>query len=427
MGQKMIVTNSEVFDGSGSEPVADLAVVVEGDRIADVIGVNEVPSEGDQIILDLPGTTLLPGLIDMHVHLCNWSAPAAVASDPVPLTAHAAANARVTQRAGITTVRDVGSPWGIGVAIRDSVARGETLGSKVIATGHLICMTGGHGTELGHPRTFSREADGPDDCRKAVREEISAGADWIKVALDGARTVPGKSIVEFTQSEVAVIVDEAHRLGVRVACHVFLPASAAMALKAGVDTIEHGLHLTEENVAGMAEQGIVLVPTIRLPLHIIEIKEQLEAVNEYGAVAVRHATAALPTHAASFKRALAAGVTIAAGTDTSSFVGGIDSLVSDLDYMVELGMTPTEALLSATSTAAKTLDMAGDIGTIAPGAVADLLICKGAPTNDIRALDDVMLVMQDGETVVAAPEITAAAAGVAPLAGLGSGRLPLSA
>ncbi|MBS1878892.1 MAG: amidohydrolase family protein [Actinobacteria bacterium] len=409
MSQRIILTGADVFDASGAPPAADLAVVVEGDRIVDLVATSSLPDEGDHLTIELPaGSTLLPGLIDMHVHLCDWAAPMDIAADPARLAIHATANARVTQLSGITTVRDVGSAFNIGPAVRDAVNRGAVMGSRVVAASRLICMTGGHGSELGANGTFAREANGPDDCRKAVREEIKAGVDWIKVALDGARAVPGKRVLEFTQPELDAVVDEAHRLGVQVACHIFLPETAAMAIEAGVDTVEHGLELSEENVRGLADRGIVLIPTIRLPLHIIDLGQKMLDMGDYGAQAMRHAEEALPTHAASFQRALAAGVTVAAGTDTSSFVGGIDSLVSDLEYMVELGMSPTEALLSATSVSARTLEKEGEIGTIAAGALADILVVEGQPSEDVSALNKVRLVIQDGRVVVAEPNLAPA-------------------
>ncbi len=411
MSNRTILTGAQVFDATGDDPRPDAAIVLEDDRIVEVVAEGTLPDEGDHRTIALPaGSTALPGLIDMHVHLCDWAAPMDLARDPARLALHAAASARTTQRAGITTVRDVGSAFDIGVAVRDAVDRGETLGSRVVACSRLICMTGGHGSELGWNGSFAREANGPDDCRKAVREEIKTGVDWIKVALDGARAVPGKRVLEFTQPELDAIVDEAHRLGVRVACHIFLPETAAMAIEAGVDTVEHGLELSDENVRGLAEQGIVLVPTIRLPRHIIDLGQRMLDMGDYGVQAMRHATEALPTHAASFQRALAAGVTVAAGTDTSSFVGGIDSLVSDLEYMVELGMTPAEALRSATSVAAETLEKAGEIGTLVPGALADLVVVGGTPTDDVSALHDVRLVVQGGRVVAGDPQLVAAAA-----------------
>lgn len=408
MTQPLIIVGSRLFDGTTGAAEEGRALVVEDGRIAGVIAASELPSESAHRVVELPGTTVLPGLIDMHVHLCDWSAPLSVVRDPARLSAYAAGSARQTQRAGITTVRDVGSPWGIAVAIRDAVASGRLQGSRVVASGRLICMTGGHGSELGHMPTWSREADGVDAGRQAVREQLKEGNDWIKVALDGARAVPGKVVIEFTQPELDAIVDEAHRLGARVACHTFQPETMDMAIRAGVDSVEHGLSMSQRNVEQLADQGIVLVPTIRLPIHILDNAEAVAASSEYGAFAVRHATEAKPTHAASFQRALAAGVTVAAGTDTSSFVGGIDSLVADLDYMVELGMTPAEALLSATKVAAETLEQAGQVGTLVPGAHADVLVCRGNPLEHVRALDDVELVVQGGELVVAGAAATGA-------------------
>ncbi|MFA4927990.1 MAG: amidohydrolase family protein [Patulibacter sp.] len=398
--QPLIITGARVFDASATTAETDRAVVIEDGRIRDTIPVGEIPAESAHRRIDVPGGTVLPGLIDMHVHLCDWSAPPSVVRDPARLSAYAAGSARQLQQAGITTVRDVGSPWGIGVAIRDAVASGRLPGCRVVASGRLICMTGGHGSELGHVPTWSREADGVDACRQAVREQVKEGNDWVKVALDGARSVPGKVVIEFTQPELDAIVDEAHRLGVRVACHTFQPETMEMAIRAGVDTVEHGLSMSQENVEQLAAAGIVLVPTIRLPIHILDNAEAVAASSEYGVFAVRHATEAKPTHAASFQRALKAGVRVAAGTDTSSFVGGLDSLVHDLDYMVELGMSPAEAVLSATQVAAETLERDGQLGSLVSGALADVLVCEGDPLKDVRALHEVRLVVQGGEVVV---------------------------
>lgn len=398
--EPLIITGARLFDATTSTAREDHGLVIEDGHVAGIVPRGELPAESGHRRIDRPGTTVLPGLVDMHVHLCDWSAPGSVVRDPVRLAAYAAGSARVTQRAGITTVRDVGSPWGIAVAIRDAVASGRLQGSRVVACGRLICVTGGHGSELGYVPTWSREADGVDACRQAVREQLKEGNEWIKVALDGARAVPGKVVIEFTQEELDAVVDEAHRLGARVACHTFQPETMAMAIRAGVDTVEHGLSMSQENVEQLAERGIVLVPTIRLPIHILDNAEAVAASSEYGVFAVRHATEAKPTHAASFQRALAAGVRVAAGTDTSSFVGGLDSLVDDLDYMVELGMTPVEAVLSATRVAAETLEQEGRIGTLVPGALADVLVCDGDPLADVRALDAVRLVVQGGEVVV---------------------------
>jgi imidazolonepropionase-like amidohydrolase len=418
MPDRLYLLGADVLDLTrDGRPRPGQAVVVEGDRIAGVVPAASVPVESEGRRVELPhGTTLLPGLIDMHVHLTNWSAPAEIAASPTRLTAHAAGHARATQKRGITTVRDVGSAYGVSYAIRDAVAAGEILGSRVFAAGHILCMTGGHGTEMGNGHV-AVEVDGPDAARRQVRQEAKEGADLIKVALDGRRSIPGRQIVEFTQSEVDAIVDEAHRLGLKVAAHVFYPESTAMAVRAGADTIEHGLHLDDDNVRELAAAGTVLVPTLRLPLHILDRRAELVAGSEYGRHAVAHAEMAVETHAASFQRALEGGVKIAAGTDTATLVGGVDLLVHDLEYMVELGMSPVDAIRSATMTPAATLDHEGRLGTLAAGAFADILVCHGDPTVSVSALHDVALVIQNGKVVAGSASVGAGALPATALAG----------
>ena len=400
MADRVYLTGAHVFDGSGNKPLAQTAVVVEENRIANVLSESSLPSESSALRIELPaGTTLLPGLIDMHLHLSDWGSPAEVLSSPILSTIRTAANARLTQKAGITTVRDVGAAYGVAIAVRDAIAAGEIEGSRVFAAGHLIAMTGGHGTEVGDG-AMCAEVTGVIEARRQVRLEAKAGADLIKLALDGRRMLPGKHVVEFTQEEVDAIVDEAHRLGLKVAAHVFYPETATMACRAGVDTLEHGLELDEENVREIADAGIVLVPTCRLSRHILDLREALIAASPYGAQAVRHAEMGVKNQKRSVPLAMAAGVTIVAGTDTSSFAGGIDSLVSELEYFVEFGMKPTEALLSATSISAGALGQAGNLGVVSAGAFADILVCKGDPTENISALRDVVLVIQNGHMVV---------------------------
>jgi imidazolonepropionase-like amidohydrolase len=215
--------------------------------------------------------------------------------------------------------------------------------------------------------------------------------------MDGARRVPGKAVLEFTQEEASAIVDEAHRLGVVAAAHTFQPETTAIALHAGADTIEHGLHLSPENIQTMVGNGTWLVPTVKVTHHIIAHGErEMRDSNEYGAQALAHARQAAATQEASFRAALDAGVRIAAGTDTSSVAGGIDSLPGELDHMRSLGMSIEAVIRSATSGAAEALERVGDLGVIAPGALADLLAVDGVPSDDLSCLTRPRLVVTDG-------------------------------
>lgn len=393
--ERLILRGAGVFDGTGAPPRRGLAVVVEGDRIADVLGEGQA-DPGDARVIDLSGCTLLPGLIDLHVHL-GWGARPAVDS-PAAAALRAARNVRATLSSGITTLRDVGTADGVAIAIRDAVRRGDVAGSQVVPCGQIICMTGGHGSEPPAPPGMAREADGPDDCRRAVREQIKAGADAIKVTTNGPLNV-----VEFTQAELDAIVDEAHRCERRVACHASILESTRMAVRAGVDTIEHGCDLDEEVVREMADRGIVLVPTLLVTKLLMDRWEEYKHVPMMRSIPVR-----ARRHVESFQMALAGGVTIAAGTDIFFGLGRFESLPDELARMAAAGQRPADALVAATRHGAGALGMQDRLGEIARGKTADLLAVEGDPTDDITALQRVALVVQAGRIVHAPPAETGA-------------------
>jgi imidazolonepropionase-like amidohydrolase len=250
-------------------------------------------------------------------------------------------------------------------------------------------MTGGHGSEPPAPPGTAREADGPDDCRRAVREQVKAGADCIKVTTNGPLNV-----VEFTQDEMGAIVDEAHRLGRRVACHASLLESTKMAIRAGVDTIEHGCDLDEPTARAMADRGITMVPTLLVLKLIMDRWEEYKAIPMMRSIPVRAKRAV-----ESYQIAMAAGVTMAAGTDIFFGLGKFESLPEELAYMVECGMSPSQALVAATRHGAEALGAGDRLGVIARGKVADLAAVDGDPTADIAALRRVSLVVQGGRVM----------------------------
>jgi len=382
----MILRGANVFDGTGRRPERR-TLVVEGDRITDVVADGSADGVGDARTIDLGGCTLLPGLIDLHVHV-GWG-PRTFAPTVAAIALRAARNLRATQAVGITTVRDVGTLGGIATAARDAVARGDIPGSRVVPCGQILCMTGGHGSEPPAPPGMAREVDGPDDCRRAVREQVKAGADCIKVTTNGPLNV-----VELTQNELDAIVDEAHRLGRRVACHASILGSSQMAVRAGVDTMEHGSDLDEETARQMADRGITLVPTLIVSKRIMDRWDEYKAIPMFRSIPVRAKRAV-----ESFQIALAAGVPMGAGTDLIFGLGRFESLPEEIEYMVACGMSPSAALAAATSRGAAALGTDYETGTIARGKVADLLAVKGDPTSDIAALHQVAFVMQGGEIV----------------------------
>jgi imidazolonepropionase-like amidohydrolase len=384
---RTILRGARVFDGTGRDTPRRQTVVIEDDRIAEVAPDGAVGDGGPARSIDLTGCTLLPGLIDLHVHL-GWGTRAAVPNTAAVALA-AARNVRIAQAAGITGLRDVGTQDGVAMAIRDAVARGDLPGSRVYPCGQIICMTGGHGSEPPAPPGLAREADGLDDCRRAVREQVKAGADCIKVTTNGPLNV-----VEFTQEELNALVDEAHRLGRRVACHASLLESTRMALRAGVDTVEHGCDLDQETARAMAAQGITMVPTLLVSKLIMDRWDEFKAVPMMRSIPVR-----AKRHVESFQIAMAAGVTMAAGTDIFFGLGKFESLPDELVYMVECGMSATDALVAASRHGAEALGAGDRLGEIARGKLADLVAVDGDPATDIAALRRVSFVMQGGQVV----------------------------
>jgi imidazolonepropionase-like amidohydrolase len=387
MSERVILRGAALFDGTGRPPQRGLAVVVEGDRIADVQRDGNVGEPASARVVDLTGCTLLPGLIDLHVHV-GFGVHGA-GHHPASVALRAARNVRTTLLSGITTLRDVGTLDGIAIALRDAVARGDVPGSRIVPCGKIICMTGGHGSEPPAPPGMAREADGADDCRRAVREQIKDGADAIKVTTNGPL-----NIVEFTQEELDAIVDEAHRCGRRVACHASILGSSQMAVRAGVDTMEHGCDLDEETARRMADRGIWLVPTLLVTKVIMDRWEELKHIPMLRSIPVR-----ARRHTESFRLALEARVPMAAGTDMMAGPPGFDCLPEELAYMVEQGMSATQALVAATRGGAEALGRGDELGTIAAAKVADVIAVEGDPATDIGALRRVRLVMKGGAVV----------------------------
>ena len=254
-------------------------------------------------------------------------------------------------------MRDVGTLGGVAVAARDAVAKGDIPGSRVVPCGQILCMTGGHGSEPPALPGMAREVDGPDDCRRAVREQVKAGADCIKVTTNGPLNV-----VELTQEELDAIVDEAHRLERRVACHASILGSSRMAVRAGVDTMEHGSDLDVDTAKQMADRGITLVPTLLVSKRIMDRWDDYKAIPMFRSIPVRAKRAV-----ESFQIALAAGVAMGAGTDLFFGMGRFESLPEEIEYMVACGMDAAEALAAATHRGAAALGMAERIGTVARG------------------------------------------------------------
>jgi imidazolonepropionase-like amidohydrolase len=374
--------NGQVIDGRGN--AFQGYVIIDGERIAEV-GRGEPPSLNESILRrDIVGKSILPGLIDCHVHLRNDGvadprAQAAADTDTVAVL-RSARNARRTLEAGVTTIRDCGSRGGIDFALRAASQQGLCPTPRLVLSGKAICMTGGHGWHMGY------EADGPHELRRAARAQIKAGADNIKLIASGGILTPGTEIgaPQFTIDEMRASVEEAHAAGKTACAHAHGTIAIKNAVKAGVDSVEHGYLLDDEGIELMLDRGTYLVATSAAVRNVVK----------HGTTAgiradvVRKAKSAIERHIESFKRAHKAGVKLAMGTDTGVPFTDHGNNLDEVVYLVEMGLSPLEALSATTSEAAKLLRMDDRIGSLEAGKLADLVVFDGDPLTDITLLKD---------------------------------------
>ena len=399
----LLLTGARVLDESGDRLLAGQDVLVAGGRIVAVgpAGSLRAPAAaagaGEPVRVDLSGLALLPGLIDLHTHLLlhpydetPWNDQ--VLKEPLELrTLRAVGAARATLAAGFTTVRELGTE-GAGfadVALRDAIAMRWIPGPRIFASTRAIVASGSYGPEGFDPRwdvpKGAQVADGVDGMRRAVREQIAAGADWIKVYADYPRRPGAPSTATFSQDELAAAVDEARSAGLPVAAHAHTAEGIRRAVLAGVTTIEHGTGATAEVLELMHRRGVALCPTLAAA----------EAVTRYaGWRPGQPEPARLVEAREGFARALAAKVLIANGSDAGVFAHGENA--RELELLVAWGMTPRDALRAATATAAAVLGRGRDLGRIVPGATADLVAFAGDPLAGIAALRHPVLVIKDG-------------------------------
>lgn len=365
-----------------------------------------VPDDISHIHLD--GMTLLPGLIDAHVHLLGQRS---MDNSQMTFVGEGLRAARATADlgrlldAGITTVRDCGSFTAL--ALKQAVVEGSVRGPRIVACGRFIERTGGADDAPSMPLEWAqrggpwapRLADGPDEIRKAVREQMRDGADWIKTCTTGAVTTQESSrpdLLEWSREEIGTLVEEAHRLGARVAVHAHANAGILLAIDASADTIEHGTYLDDETARRMADRGMYLVPT-----HFV-LNQLVERGAEFGTPpwVLAKAREVMTARAASFEAALRHGVPIAMGTD----IGGQDLLphgrnAEELALLVQAGMAPSDAIVAGTLGAARCIGLEADIGSIEPGKQADLIAVHGDPVQDVTELQRVAFVMKSGQVV----------------------------
>jgi imidazolonepropionase-like amidohydrolase len=399
MNNNIVAIEAErMIDGRGGPPVEPAVVVVEGERItaAGSAAQIKVPEGAKRIALG--ARTLLPGLIDAHVHLKGWrsSNPNDILITPHPLAAlRAAADCRRLLHAGFTTVRDCGGC--LGPHLRDAIAAGEIPGPRILTAYRGLSQTGRVETVTwaADIRPLRQEVDGVDECRRVVREQIGLGADLIKVSITGRvyapKSDPGQTA--YTLEEIRAVVEEAHRMGRLVAAHAQATQGIKNGVLAGVDSIEHGIYLDEEACVLMRERNTALVPTLAYFYRIATLGEGLGSP----AYAVRKAKEVVEAHMKSFALAMRMGLRIGMGTDFEGsplFLHGENGM--ELELMVQGGMSAGDVIVAATATNAAILGIENNLGTIATGKIADLIAVPGNPLKEIGSLRRVEFVMQGG-------------------------------
>jgi imidazolonepropionase-like amidohydrolase len=400
-----VIRAGSLIDGKSAAPRRDQVIVIHGNRIESVSDAATAKIPSGAAVIDLSKATLLPGLIDSHTHIflqgedpAQGGYDANILSAPLALrAARATVSARRALEQGFTTLRDVeteGAGYG-DVGIKEAIEKGYIPGPRLFVATRAISTTGGYplegyAPELDMPKG-AQIVDGPVEARKAAREQLDHGADWIKVYMTH-RSWVGKngelvSQPTLTVEELRAVVDETHGWGKKVACHVYGGIGLRRALDGGCDSIEHGLDLDDAAIAQMLKQGTWYVPTIS-----VYYGDWAPADTPAGQRDRLRAS----VHEQSFKKALKGGVKIVFGTD----MGGIpwtEPIAQEFPRMVELGMQPMDAIQSATSRAAAMLEMEGKIGVVAPGAFADIIAVNGDPLSDIKVLENVQFVMKDGK------------------------------
>jgi imidazolonepropionase-like amidohydrolase len=393
---------------AGEEPLMVQTVVVEDGRIIEVRPgfAPAATIAADAVLVDLSDRFVLPGLMDMHVHLLLELSPTSrvrrfFESDTF-MALRGASFARKTLEAGFTTVRDLGgNPESI-YALRDAIAAGLIPGPRILAAGSALAATGGHGDvdgyrsdlmELFTPKTI---CDGAVDCRRAVRYAVKHGADWIKITATGgvlSDTATGLN-QQMTDDELVEIMDTAHSLGLKVAAHAHGAEGVNAALRAGVDSIDHGSFLDRESMKLFNSTGAYYVPTL-MPGHFLPLTmESNPGMSQAIKAKARQASAAAK---GSFRLALDNEVNIAFGTDSGVTPHGENA--KEFGLMVAEGMSPADAIRSATVTTAEMLEVSDDLGTIRAGKYADIIAVAGNPLEDISELERVQAVIKNGEVI----------------------------
>ena len=400
-----VIRAGTLIDGKSDSPRRNQLIVIHGNRIESVSDAASAKIPAGASVIDLSNATVLPGLIDAHTHIflqgedpAEGGYDANILKYPLSLrAARATVSVRRALEQGFTTLRDLeteGAGYG-DVGIKEAIEGGYIPGPRLFVATRAISTTGGYplegyAPELAMPKGV-QIVDGPVEARKAAREQLDKGADWIKVYMTH-RSWAGKngelvSQPTLTVEELRAIVDETHGWGKKVACHAYSGIGLQRALDGGCDSIEHGLQITDAQIAQMLKQGTWYCPTLSVYYTDWAPEDTPDGKRD---------RLRASDHEVSFKKALKAGIKIAFGTD----MGGIpwtEPIAQEFPRMVGFGMSPMDAIKSATSRAADLLDMQGELGVVAPGAYADVVALTADPLHDVKVLENVQFVMKDGK------------------------------
>jgi imidazolonepropionase-like amidohydrolase len=395
-----VIRAGHLLDVKSGNTLSGQAIVIEGDKIVSVGPASAAKSPADAQIIDLPNATVLPGLIDAHTHLTYDVSSVGYASLGISVPREAligAKNARVTLLAGFTTVRNVGARGYTDVALRDAINDGDLLGPRMLVSGPALGITGGHCDENLLPSEFHYQsegvADGIEAVQHKVREVIKYGADVIKFCATGGVMSKGDdpNASQYTLEEMKAIVAEAHRLGRKVAAHAHGAEGVRWASIAGVDSIEHGHLMDSESIATLKKNGTYLVPT----LYLMDWNRENLAKRNAPDYVVKKMQLVMGHGESIMKEAFAAGLKVGLGTDAAVYPHGLNA--HELGVYVRLGMTPLQAIQTATINDADLLGWSNKVGTIETGKWADIIAVDGDPLNDVTTLEHVKFVMKGGE------------------------------
>jgi len=400
--RRVVVRAGHILDVKTGNMLSGQAIVIEGDKIVSVGPAADAKLSPATQTIDLPNATVLPGLIDAHTHLTFDPANLGYEGLGISYPREAligARNARVTLEAGFTTVRNVGAGGYSDVALRDAINAGDVPGPRMLVSGPAMGITGGHCDDnLLAPQFHATElgvADGVDAVRHKVRENIKYGADLIKICATGGVMSKGDdpNASQYTREEMKAIVEEAHRLGRKVAAHAHGAEGVSWASDAGVDSIEHGHLMDDSSIATLKKNGTYIVPT----LYLMDWNRENLGKRNAPDYVVRKMQAVSAVGQDTLKKAFAAGVKVAFGTDAAVYPHGLNA--HEFAVYVRLGMSPLQAIQTATIHGADLLGWSSKIGTLEAGKWADLIAVEGDPLKDVTTLERVKFVMKGGEVV----------------------------